>query len=148
MIDFPLGKHPREREKQAVRRGDQGKPASTRYEVLQSYKGYTLVKLHPKTGRTHQLRVHLSAIKHPIVSDTMYGGKMSTLEQIVGENPMPIEGEPGFGLHGDDIVIDRQVLHAAEITINHPHSGERMTFKAPLKDDIKLLVDLLTRYRL
>jgi len=147
VIDLPLGKHTREREKQAVRHGDQGKPASTRYEVVRQYKGYALVKLFPKTGRTHQLRVHMAAIKHPIVSDTMYGGKMMTLEQLAGEQALPVEGEVGFGLHADDFVIERQVLHAAEISIHHPHSGERMTFKAPLKEDMKRLVDLLAKYR-
>jgi 23S rRNA pseudouridine1911/1915/1917 synthase len=147
VIDLPLGKHTREREKQAVRHGDQGKPASTRYEVIRQYKGYALVKLFPKTGRTHQLRVHMAAIKHPIVSDTMYGGKMMTLAQLVGDQPLPFEGEAGFGLRGDDFVIERQVLHAAEISIHHPHSGDRMTFKAPLKEDMKCLVDLLGKYR-
>ncbi len=73
-IDMPLGRHPKVREKYSVQI-ETGKPAVTGYEVLEQFNGYAFVRLMPKTGRTHQLRVHMSAIRHPIVADDMYGGK-------------------------------------------------------------------------
>ena len=73
-ISAPLGMHPRDREKYAVR-PNQGKEAITDFEVLEAFRGYSLLKCMPKTGRTHQIRVHLSHIRHPIVADDMYGGK-------------------------------------------------------------------------
>ncbi|MFA7485153.1 MAG: RluA family pseudouridine synthase [Phycisphaerae bacterium] len=74
-ISAPLGVHPKVREKYAIR-PVAGKEAVTFYQVLEEFKGYSLVKCMPKTGRTHQIRVHLSYIKHPIVGDDMYGGKI------------------------------------------------------------------------
>lgn len=146
IIDIPLGRHPRVREKYAAR-PDSGKTAVTKYELIQQYQGYALLKLSPKTGRTHQLRVHMSVAKHPMVADTMYGGKMMTLEQLANGQPLPQGKEPGAHLGKDDYVIERQALHAAELHIRHPASGKMMDFEAPLRDDIKLLVDLLNRYR-
>ena len=146
MINKPLDRHPKIREKFAVS-PTTGKEAVTTWQVLKRYQGYTLLKLIPKTGRTHQLRVHCSYIKKPIVADDMYGGKVITLEQIVGNQPLPVEGEPGYGLNPNDPVITRQALHAAELTFRHPISGEPMTFEAPLKPDMQLLIDLLEKYR-
>ena len=146
MINKPLDRHPKVREKFAVSPST-GKEAVTTWQVVKRFQGYTLLKLIPKTGRTHQLRVHCSYVKNPIVADDMYGGKIVTLEQIVGNNPLPAEGEPGFGLNPNDPVITRQALHAAELTFRHPISGEPMTFEAPLKPDMQLLIDLLERYR-
>ena len=74
-ISAPLGVHPKVREKYAVR-PETGKEAVTYFHVLESFRGYSLLKLTPKTGRTHQIRVHLSHIKHPIIADDMYGGKL------------------------------------------------------------------------
>ncbi len=143
VISLPLDKHPHIREKYAVR-PESGKEAVTTYEVIRQYRGYALVKLMPKTGRTHQLRVHMSAIKHPIVADTMYGGKVMTLEQLADGQPVPA-GE--CRLKPNDVVIDRHALHAAELFIRHPQSGKEHHFQAPLTDDMKLLVDLLDRFR-
>ena len=87
-IDAPIGVHPVVREKFAVfviqNKIDIAKDAITHYEVAERYRGYTLVKLQPKTGRTHQLRVHLSHIGHPIVGDTMYGGKAVSEMDLTG----------------------------------------------------------------
>ncbi len=146
LIDVPLGRHPRVREKYAAR-PDSGKEAVTVYEVMRQYQGYALMRLKPRTGRTHQLRVHMSISKHPIVSDTMYGGKTMTLAQLVGDCDRPGPGEPGGELGDDDIVIDRQALHAERLEIRHPISGEMMELVAPLPPDMQQLVDLLERYR-
>ncbi len=146
IISLPLGRHPRAREKYAVR-PESGKKATTTYKVEKQYQGYALVKLMPKTGRTHQLRVHMSAIRHPVVADTMYGGKTMTLEQIANGQPLPEPGQKGAELNKNEKVIDRQALHAAELKLRHPHTELEMSFKAPLPDDMQLLISLLDRYR-
>jgi 23S rRNA pseudouridine1911/1915/1917 synthase len=146
VIDIPLGRHPRIREKYAAQPVT-GKQAVTTYIVEQRFQGYTLLRLLPKTGRTHQLRVHLNITKHPIACDTMYGGKIMTLRQLLNDQPSD-ENDPLLeGLHMDDPVMDRQALHASELTISHPDSGEEMTFKAELPPDFDRLLSLLGRYR-
>ena len=142
VINLPLGRHPRVREKYAVR-STMGKPATTRYQVLEQYRGYALVRLMPKTGRTHQLRVHMSSMKHPVVSDTMYGGKVPLVGQLADGGPL----DEVEGLGADEPVIARQALHAAELTIRHPATAEKMRFTAPLPSDMELLIKLLERWR-
>ena len=146
LINLPLGRHKKVREKYDVM-PETGKPASTTYQVLQRFRGYTLMKLMPKTGRTHQLRVHMSYLKHPIVADDMYGGKLVTLGQRADGQELPTTGQVGCDLDPDQPAIVRHALHAAELTLRHPISGEMMTFKSPLYHDIDLLVKLLERYR-
>jgi 23S rRNA pseudouridine1911/1915/1917 synthase len=99
-INAPLGTHPRVREKYAIR-PEIGKDSITFYEVLEAFLGFSLIKLSPKTGRTHQIRVHLSYIKHPIVADDMYGGKLVYPWQLA-------DGEPTV----QEPVINRVALHA------------------------------------
>lgn len=139
VIDLPLGPHPsREkgyREKYVVRHDEQGKPAVTIYRVREWYNPhapdpadrYTLVELELKTGRTHQIRVHLSHLGWPIVGDDMYGGK------------------PCIDSAGSTIIA-RQALHAALLGFEHPITGEKLVFTAPLRGDIAaLVVNLRTR---
>jgi len=146
VIDMPLGRHPRVREKYAIR-PESGKTATTTYELQKQYRGYALLRLMPKTGRTHQLRVHMAGIKHPIVADIMYGGKTMTLEQMTNGEQLPAAGQPGGELSAEDVVIERQALHAAELWVHHPVSGKEMHFKAPLPADMDFLVSLMERYR-
>jgi 23S rRNA pseudouridine1911/1915/1917 synthase len=146
VIDMPIGKDRFVREKQAVRKeSNGGKPAVTKYEVIETFQSppgllvgestfpqdrkqplppakFSLIKLSPKTGRTHQLRVHLSALGYPIVGDTMYGGRPVTL---------------------GDFKFERQALHAYEITFVHPTKLETMTLEAPLPPDITRLLEIL-----
>jgi len=137
VIDAPIGKHPKIREKYAVHR-DTGRPypvtskeAVTRYKVLQRFDrlracraGFTLVELYPKTGRTHQLRVHMSFIGHPIVGDRMYGGGPVYRSQLLGHADIA-EGP----------LITRQALHAHTIQFRHPRTGKEMTLTAPWPAD-------------
>jgi len=134
-ISMPLGVHPRVREKYAIR-PEMGKEAITFYQVLEEFRGYSLLKLNPKTGRTHQIRVHLSYIKHPIVGDDMYGGKLVYPWQLQ-------EGEPAL----QQPLIRRCALHAAALEFKHPATDKLMKFEAPLPDDMQNLLDMLRKYR-
>lgn len=139
VVDLPIGKHPLVREKYAVRWDDAGKPSVTIYRVRELYDNYTLVELELKTGRTHQIRVHLSHLGWPIVGDDMYGGKPVTVGDLVG----PAGTEELSPRH---LVINRQALHAALLGFEHPVAGEHLEFQAPLHDDMALLVKLLRKY--
>lgn len=134
-IHAPLGVHPKIREKYAIR-PEIGKEATTFYEVLESFRGFSLLRLTPKTGRTHQIRVHLSYIKHPIVADETYGGKLIYPWQLADAEP--IVEQPA---------INRVALHATTLEFKHPTTGQVMSFEAPLPQDMRTLLDLLRKYR-
>jgi len=134
-INAPLGMHPRVREKYAIR-PDIGKESITFYEVLESFRGFSLLKMTPKTGRTHQIRIHLLSIKHPIVADDMYGGKLVYPWQLADTEPAVQEP-----------VINRVALHAWTLEFKHPTTEEMMKFQAPLPDDMQNLLDSLRKYR-
>lgn len=134
-INAPLGVHPRIREKYAVR-PDTGKPSTTFYEVLEAFRGYSLLKLTPKTGRTHQIRVHLSHVKHPIIADDMYGGKLVYPWQL--QDADQAVQEP---------VISRCALHAWTLAFKHPKTEEVVEFEAPLAEDMQSALDMLRKYR-
>ncbi|MCA9303604.1 MAG: RluA family pseudouridine synthase [Phycisphaerales bacterium] len=131
-IDLPLGPHQSKakgmREKRVVRHDELGKPSITVCRVRERYtiggSSYSLVELELKTGRTHQIRVHLSHLGHPIVGDDMYGGR-----------PF-VDGEA-------KILIDRQTLHAALLGFAHPITGEPMEFVAPPRDEMLALIRVL-----
>ena len=106
---------------------DGGKQAITRYEVINYYDGYSHVGLKLETGRTHQIRVHMADIKHPIVGDALYGGRF-----VVKKENKSL---------GDKIKsFSRQALHAATLGLNHPATGKAMSWQSELpKDMIELL---------
>jgi len=135
-INAPLGVHPRIREKYAVR-PETGKESTTFYEVLEDFQGFSLLKLTPKTGRTHQIRVHLSHIKHPIIADDMYGGKLVYPWQLQNAAE-PVVQEP---------VISRCALHAWTLEFKHPTTEHMVKFEAPLPDDMQTALDMLRKYR-
>ncbi len=125
LIDKPIGRDKFAREKQAVRKEENGgRPAVTRYQVEEAFGDFAFIRLFPKTGRTHQLRVHMAAIGHPIVGDDMYGGRPFDSGQI----------------H-----FHRQALHAAEISFVHPGTLKMMTLAAPVPKDMQSLLDFLRR---
>ncbi|MFQ6615470.1 MAG: RluA family pseudouridine synthase [Fidelibacterota bacterium] len=119
-VDEPLVRHPRKRRKFTCDHG--GRPAVTRYRTEKEYGDLSLVELFPLTGRTHQLRVHMSWIGHPILGDPDYGGGRSRTK-----------------------LIGRQALHARRITFLHPSTGERVLFSAPVPEDFQTVLDRLER---
>lgn len=134
-ISAPLGIHPKIREKYAIR-PDIGKEAITTYHVLQAFRGFSYMQLSPHTGRTHQLRVHMNYIRHPIVADDMYGGKLVYPWQL---KDLPQQTE--------EPIIKRTALHAHSIEFRHPATDEMVTYQAPLPGDMQNLLDMLNRYR-
>jgi 23S rRNA pseudouridine1911/1915/1917 synthase len=130
-----LGIHPSVREKFAVR-PDIGKEAITVYHVLERFKGFALLEIKILTGRTHQIRVHMSHIKHPIVGDDMYGGKPLYKWHICGDEAV-----------AEEPVMPRCALHAWKLCINHPKTDQRMELEAPLPEDMRQTLELLRKYR-
>ena len=133
-IDLPIGpdKASPVRLKQAVRHDGLGRYAVTRYRVLSGNDRYSLVELKPKTGRTHQLRVHMAAIGWPLVGDKVYGvDERIFLEQLAGE----LSDESRARL-----VLDRQALHASRLAFYHPMLDREMELQAPLPADMAELV--------
>jgi len=140
VIDAPIAQHPRIKDKYIVSglrtEAELSSQAITRYEVAERFAGFTLVRLFPKTGRTHQLRVHMSYIGHPILGDPMYGGHLITRAQLTGD-----PGEPEVPL------IERQALHALQISFLHPIREQPMTLHAPLPDDFRRALETLRKHR-
>jgi 23S rRNA pseudouridine1911/1915/1917 synthase len=134
-INKPLAVHPVIRERFAVR-PEIGKEAITYYEVVEKFRGYSLLKLDIRTGRTHQIRVHMSYMKHPIVGDEMYGGKIVYRWQIEDKQAQPQEP-----------LIARPALHAWQLTLAHPTTNKQMTFEAPLPVDFQQMLEELRKFR-
>ncbi len=136
LIDAPIGHDRRTHDRMMVRsRG--GKPARTVYKVEERLGAYTLVRCFPRSGRTHQIRVHMQYIGHPIVADALYSHRDAFYEsELRGEEQRPDE-EP---------VIARHALHARRITIHHPVKNEDVTFEAPIPEDMARLIDVLRGY--
>ena len=161
VIDQPIGKHPTVNEAYAVRHDNTGRDSVTIYRVREVFDGYSLVELELKTGRTHQIRVHLTYLGHPIVSDIIYGGEplgtpeIETLPHVAGAQPMLTfarmkdEGQRIWKKIGerDDLLIRRPALHAAVLEIEHPVRGGRITFTAPLHNDMAHLIRTLREKR-
>ena len=136
-IDMPIGAHPYQREKMAIRRDHAtSRPAQTIYEVAERFDGFAALYVKPKTGRTHQIRVHLAAIGCPVLCDKQYGGRS---EITCGE----IRRQPD----DQEILLARQALHARRITLAHPMTAQRMVFEAPLSADLQIVLDELRAYR-
>jgi len=130
-ISLPIGIHPYQREKMAVRSDHPtSREAVTRFEVLERFRGAALVRVTPKTGRTHQIRVHLAAVGCPVLCDGLYSGRTVI--------------EPTFlGLPGGPPLLGRQALHASSLAIDHPMSRERLTFSAGLPADMERMLEAL-----
>ena len=137
VIDLPLGKHPTIKEKYAVRHDELGKASQTVYRVREIYEGYSLVEIELRTGRTHQIRVHMSHIGYPLVGDDLYAGKHVTVGDF--DPAQPDAAAP---------LLTRQALHAARLGFEHPISGQRVAFEAPMWADLARAVELLRTSRL
>jgi 23S rRNA pseudouridine1911/1915/1917 synthase len=137
IIDQPIGMHPHQREKMAIRAGHStSRDATTFYEVLERFAAFAAVRVLPKTGRTHQIRVHLAHIGCPVLCDKLYGGR----SQIT-------RGELKRGSPDDEVVLNRQALHAARIKLAHPATGDPIEFVAPLPGDLQAALDELRQSR-
>ena len=127
-VDAPLDRHPQDRKRRAV--VDTGKPSLTHYRVAEKFPAHTLLKLQLETGRTHQIRVHMTHIHHSIVGDPVY----SRLQLSKGMSESLRDAIKSF---------KRQALHAFSITLSHPETNELMHFEIDLPEDMKQLLSIL-----
>ena len=136
-VDQPIGLHPRQREKMAIRRHDpDARSAQTLYRVEERFVGFALVAAYPKTGRTHQIRIHLAHVGCPVLCDRQYGGRAEITR-----------GELVSGLPDGEVVLARQALHAHRLSFDHPATGRRMTVEAPMPRDMTEVLEVLRRHR-
>ena len=126
MVDEPIGRHPTKRTHMAV--VSSGKPAVTHYRVVERFRAHTLLRLRLESGRTHQIRVHMAHIRHPLVGDLTYGGRPRPPKQASDEFLASLRG------------FSRQALHAAKLSLHHPITGDWMSFEAPRPDDFVALI--------
>lgn len=128
-VDEPIGRHPTKRTSMAVRAT--GKEATTHYRIKEKFRAHTHLRLKLESGRTHQIRVHMAHIRHPLVGDQLYGGRPR----------MPKAASEAFMQSLRN--FKRQALHAAQLSFAHPISEDWLTFNAPLPDDfVQLLADV------
>lgn len=125
-VDLPIARHPVDRKRMAVAKGDpSAREAVTHYEVLRSYGQVSYLKLRLETGRTHQIRVHMSYLGHALIGDEVYAGSKTLFEK---------QHAP---------LLDGQILHAKRLELTHPRTGERMNFECELPENFKKLLDIL-----
>jgi 23S rRNA pseudouridine1911/1915/1917 synthase len=128
LIDRPIGRDPRDRKRMSVRVAG-GRAAVTRWEVAERLAGATVLRLFPKTGRTHQLRVHLAALGHPIVGDAVYGGRQQRARGVSDAVAAALAACP------------RQALHARRLRFRHPRHGRDVEISSTLPDDLRRVID-------
>ncbi len=136
LIELPIGIHAYQREKMMIRSDHPtSRPASTYYEVRWRHRGLALLDVFPRTGRTHQIRVHLAHVGYPILCDRLYSGRARVTR--------------GMLLHSsdDDVILARQALHASSIEFKHPTTHLSLTIEAPLANDMQRTLDLLEKDR-
>ena len=128
-VDAPIGRHPTDRKRMAVLRGADAhaRDAVTHYRVLERFDGLCHVECQLETGRTHQIRVHMSSLGHPLLGDPVYGGANHRFCQ------------------NHAALIHGQCLHAAELSLIHPRTGEGMHFTCPLPEDMERILTILRR---
>lgn len=128
-IDAPIGRHPKDRKRMAIT--NSGKPAITHYRISEKYPHHTRLKVILETGRTHQIRVHMAHIKHPIIGDRTYAGRIKLAK---GMSQQLIDQIRGF---------NRQALHAFALGFKHPITNQPVRFECKLPDDMKQLITSL-----
>ena len=141
IIRLPIGQHPYQRDKMAIRRDHPtSRDAETRFEVVERFHGFAAVKVEPKTGRTHQIRVHLDHLGAPVLCDRLYAGharitRGEILRRLARKQPTRAED--------DEVVLERQALHARRIEFKHPLSGEEMVIECDLHADMQKTLEVL-----
>jgi 23S rRNA pseudouridine1911/1915/1917 synthase len=128
-IDAPIGRNRSDRLRMAVRAS--GRPAVTHYRVLERFRGHSYLSVQLETGRTHQIRLHLSHLKYPIVGDPVYGGRFA------------LPRGAAAGLVETLRHFKRQALHAARLGFDHPRTGKRLELDSPVPDDFDRLLRAL-----
>jgi 23S rRNA pseudouridine1911/1915/1917 synthase len=130
IIDSAIGRHPSQRKRMSTRTR-RGRTAITRWKVIERLDGFTLLEIFPQTGRTHQIRVHLSSIGHPILGDPVYGrrGRAGAINDPVLKEYVR--------------KMNRQALHALRLAINHPQTGVRVEFVSPIPQDMREMLERL-----
>ncbi len=132
-VDQPIGRHPVQRVKMAVVHS--GKPAVTHYRIEEKFRNHTYLKVNLETGRTHQIRVHMAHIHHPLVGDPLYAGRLRMPAGCSEELKQMLRG------------FKRQALHAMRLGLEHPVSGEWMEWQVPVPEDMSRLIEMLRRDR-
>jgi len=130
-VDAPIDRHPHDRIRMAVVKEGSGREAITHYRVREKFRSHTVVECRLETGRTHQIRVHMAYVKHPLIGDPLYGGSFK-LPKAATE--ALVEALRGFR---------RQALHAEKLSFTHPVSGDTLSFESPLPADMVALIDTL-----
>jgi 23S rRNA pseudouridine1911/1915/1917 synthase len=141
-VDMPIGPHPSHREKMALRSDHaDSRPAETFYEVVERFPGFALVRARPKTGRTHQIRLHLAHVRCPVLCDRLYGGRsrltVGELRAITRRKHLAASAADG------ELLLERQALHAHRLSFAHPSTGASVSVEAPLPADMSDLLDVL-----
>jgi 23S rRNA pseudouridine1911/1915/1917 synthase len=137
-IEGAMKLHPHDRLKMIVSKDADAKEAVSYYEVLERFRSYSLVKVQPKTGRTHQIRVHLLHVGCPVLADKNYGGRDKfTLRDL----------DAKLAAEDDEILMGRQALHAFRLRIKHPKRGHWLEVEAPLPADMRRTLEMLRQHR-
>lgn len=138
-IEGRIGKHPHDRVKMAVLDDEEtAKDACSFYEVLERFAGYSLVRISPRTGRTHQIRVHLASVGCPVLADKVYGGRDEVRLSDLVPHIDPAE---------DEVLLGRQALHASRLRFTHPRLRKVIEGEAPLPADFEKALAALRRFR-
>lgn len=130
-IDAPIDRHPRDRIRMAVAKEGTGREAVTHYRVREKFRAHTVVECRLETGRTHQIRVHMAYVKHPLIGDPLYGGSFKLPKAATEELVAVLRG------------FRRQALHAEKLSFVHPVSGDTLSFESPLPPDMIALIEAL-----
>ncbi|OHB99340.1 MAG: hypothetical protein A3G70_01400 [Planctomycetes bacterium RIFCSPLOWO2_12_FULL_39_13] len=150
-INLPIGKDKRDRKKMAIRY-DTGKSAVSIFEVIERFSGYTLVRVIPETGRTHQIRVHMKTIGHPVIADSEYGNSdacyIEDLMKQVSDNDIhSLAKMTELCNNSNELIIERQALHAYKIGFIHPIYNKAMEFTAEIPKDMLNLITTLRKIK-
>jgi len=133
-VDAPIGRHPQDRKRMAV--VSSGKPAVTHYRLLERFAAHTHIQCKLESGRTHQIRVHMTHVRHPLVGDPAYGGRLRLPKGTTEELRQALAA------------FNRQALHARRLTLEHPETGETLSWEVPLPEDMVQLIEARRKHAL